>query len=199
MASLYCKSSRDLCHAGNILCGRRTLEIRERTNRVAFLVEFVEQYDHTSLSWQTTQSLSETPPASMKSNSQMGLSEGSTLHTYTEINPCSHNWTLEKEWIHSLKLTFSHNKHWNSIRKHWRGNWIDMLDQVYTQHSLFSCSSFLWYGIFLEETVMSHFPIASNTLWICELNVGHMCFDKKLSMCFYCIFIDKLPNHENRC
>lgn len=104
--------------------------------------------------------------------------------------------TLEKEWIHCLKLTFSHNKHWNSIRKHWRGNWIDMLDQVYTQHSLFSCLSFLWYGIFLEETVMSHFPIASNTLWICELNVGHMCFDENLPMCFYCIFIDKLPNHQ---
>lgn len=95
MASLYCKSSRDLCHVGNMLCGRRALKVRERTDQVvmncAFSVEFVQQYDHTSPSWQTIQSLSETPPTCMKSNSQMGLPEGSTLHTYTEISPCAHN------------------------------------------------------------------------------------------------------------
>lgn len=46
-------------------------------------------------------SLSEIQPTCMKSNSQLGLPEGSTLHTTQKLT-FSHNWTLEKEWRHSL-------------------------------------------------------------------------------------------------
>lgn len=47
---------------------------------------------------------------------------------------------------------------------------------------------------------MSHFPITSNTLWICELNVGHMCFDKK-SPCVFLLYIHRqiFKPSGNRC
>lgn len=136
------------------------------------------------------------PTTCMKSNSPMGLPEGSTLHTYTEINPCSHNWTLEREWRHSLKLTFSHNNHWNSLE-----NTGEEIGSICVGPSVSIALPFqlLIFSLIRNvsrrnsDVTFSHCQEHALDLWVgCW---AHM-FRQKLPMCFYCIFIDKLPNHQ---